>query len=138
MTGTARLYALAGSVLCLLAVAFGAFGAHALKQVIAPELMAVFDTAVRYQMFHASSLLLLGILLTIMTDNTRQIRWFNWAGGLFIFGLLLFCGSLYAVALTGIKMLGAITPIGGVAFILAWLCLIVGLCVPVTRSQVNR
>ncbi|GGJ17913.1 DUF423 domain-containing protein [Deinococcus roseus] len=92
-----------------LAVAFGAFGAHALKSMLSPDVLATFETGVRYQMYHALALLALGAAR------------FQSKGILFLFiGTLIFSGSLYVLALTGIKVLGAITPIGGVLQIVGW------------------
>jgi uncharacterized membrane protein YgdD (TMEM256/DUF423 family) len=111
-----RLGALSG----LIGVAAGAFGAHALRTRLSPELLAVFETGARYQMYHAFALLALAWAAT---------RWpgplLNWSGWLFVVGTLLFCGSLYALALTGMRWLGAITPLGGAAFLAGWLCLAV-------------
>ncbi len=105
----------------LLGVGFGAFGAHALEARLTPELLAVFETGVRYQMYHAFALL---------AAAWGWARWpsraFAIAGWLFIGGIVVFSGSLYALALTGIKGLGAVTPVGGLAFLGGWLCLAIG------------
>jgi uncharacterized membrane protein YgdD (TMEM256/DUF423 family) len=107
-----------GALSAFIAVAAGAFGAHALRARLSPELLAVFETGARYQMYHA--LALLGVAWAVT-------RWpgplLIWAGWLFALGTLLFSGSLYALALSGIRWLGAITPLGGVAFLAGWLCL---------------
>ena len=107
-----------GALSAFIAVAAGAFGAHALRTRLSPELLAVFETGARYQMYHA--LALLGVAWAVT-------RWpgplLIWAGWLFALGTLLFSGSLYALALSGIRWLGAITPLGGVAFLAGWLCL---------------
>jgi uncharacterized membrane protein YgdD (TMEM256/DUF423 family) len=107
-----------GALSALIAVAAGAFGAHALRARLTPELLAVFETGARYQMYHAFGLMAAGWAVT---------RWPGllpvWAGWLFAAGTLLFSGSLYALALSGMRWLGAVTPFGGVAFLAGWLCL---------------
>lgn len=104
-----------GSLLAALAVAAGAFGAHMLKAVLDPPMLAVFETAVRYQMYHA-----LGIIAVGLVDRLFEASRVTTAAWLLLAGVLLFSGSLYAVSLLGVRWLGAITPIGGVAFILGW------------------
>ena len=101
-----------------LAVAFGAFGAHVLKVRLTPELLAVFETGVRYQMTHALALLVVAWAATRWPGRAVAV-----AGWLFALGTLLFSGSLYVLALTGIRWLGAITPLGGGAWLAGWLCL---------------
>ena len=101
------------------AVAFGAFGAHALKATLAPDTMAVYQTAVQYHFWHALGLLGIGALLA-QRPNSRML---GVAGWLLVAGMLLFSGSLYALALTGVRGFGAVTPFGGVAFLGAWACL---------------
>lgn len=101
-----------------LAVALGAFGAHGLKPYLLPELYQVYQTAVEYQFYHTLALLFLGL-----SNDNKSAVWVNRAGWAFVLGIILFSGSLYLLALTGIKMLGAITPLGGVAFLLGWSCL---------------
>jgi uncharacterized membrane protein YgdD (TMEM256/DUF423 family) len=107
-----------GAASGLIAVAAGAFGAHGLRSRLTPEYLAVFETAARYQMYHALALLAVAWAVG---------RWPSpltvWAGWLFVAGTVLFSGSLYALALTGVRWLGAITPLGGVAFLVGWLCL---------------
>ncbi len=114
-----RLFFGLGAASAFIAVAAGAFGAHALRTRLSPELLAVFETAARYQMYHA---------LALLAAAWAGTRWpgglIGWAGWLFVLGTLLFCGSLYALALSGVRWLGAITPIGGVAFLAGWLCLV--------------
>jgi len=113
-----RTFFVVGAVIGALGVAAGAFGAHALKARLAPEMLAVFETGVRYQLVHALGLLAVG---------WAAGRWTAWAvrvaGWLFVVGVFLFSGSLYAMCLTGVRALGAITPLGGVAFIAGWLLL---------------
>ncbi len=110
-----RFFVLSGALLSALAVAFGAFGAHALKSHFesAPHLAPVFQTAVKYHMYHA-----LALFVVAWVMNKWPIG--NLPGYLFLMGTLLFSGSLYALSITGIRWLGAITPIGGVAFLLGW------------------
>lgn len=118
MSGVDRLFFSVGALSALVSVAAGAFGAHGLRARLTPELLAVFETAARYQMYHALGLLAVAWAIT---------RWPGalavWAGWLFMAGTVLFSGSLYALALTGVRGLGAITPLGGVAFLAGWLCL---------------
>jgi uncharacterized membrane protein YgdD (TMEM256/DUF423 family) len=109
---------LAGAVFMALAVLLGAFGAHALKNSLTPEMLAVYKTGVEYQFYHALGLLLIGL-----TGFHIDSKWLRRSGLLLTLGILLFSGSLYILALTGIKVIGAITPIGGVAFVLGWVFL---------------
>ncbi len=115
----AKVFLILGSVGMVLAVAMGAFGAHALKRTLTPDLMAVYQTAVHYHVYHALGLLAVG-LLALHLPATALLRG---AGVLMAAGLVLFSGSLYALSLSGSRWLGAITPIGGAAFLLAWLLL---------------
>lgn len=96
-------------------VAAGAFGAHALKEILSPSSLQVFDTATRYQMYHAFGL----CIVSWAIDRYPEQR-LEQAGWLFTIGILLFCGSLYVVSLAGIRWLGALTPIGGLAFLAGW------------------
>ncbi len=121
MTPLAKIFLALGSIAMLLAVALGAFGAHALKQTLAPELMATYETAVNYHFIHALGLLAVG-LLALHLPASGTLRW---AGILMAAGLLLFSGSLYALSLSGIRGLGVLTPVGGVALLAAWLLLAV-------------
>jgi uncharacterized membrane protein YgdD (TMEM256/DUF423 family) len=102
------------------AVALGAFGAHGLKGVLAPDLMATYQTAVQYHLVHAVVLLGLSVWLMVRPD-----RWLSLASGFMTAGLILFSGSLYALALTGERKLGMITPIGGVSWLIGWALLLV-------------
>ena len=104
-----------GAVLMLAAVALGAFGAHALRTKMAPEMTDVWRTAVQYHAWHALALLAVGLAL-----RQRPSPSFAVAGWLFVAGIALFSGSLYALALTGVRALGAITPFGGLAFLAGW------------------
>jgi uncharacterized membrane protein YgdD (TMEM256/DUF423 family) len=99
------------------AVALGAFGAHALKLRLAAEMLTTYQTAVQYHFWHALGLLGVGVLM-VRSPDSRALAWVAW---LLVAGLLLFSGSLYLLALTGATWLGAVTPLGGVAFIAAWL-----------------
>jgi uncharacterized membrane protein YgdD (TMEM256/DUF423 family) len=114
----ARIFFSIGAVMGALGVAAGAFGAHGLKGRLTPEMLAVFETGVRYHLVHALA------LLAVAWAATRwESRAIPAAGWLFVAGVILFSGSLYAMCLTGVRALGAITPVGGVAFILGWLLL---------------
>ncbi|MGA9531283.1 MAG: DUF423 domain-containing protein [Anaerolineales bacterium] len=109
-----------GSIAGLLAVALGAFGAHALRAVLQGDMESTYQTAVRYHLVHA-----LALLAVAWAASQWQSSLIPIAGYAFIAGLILFSGSLYALSLTGIRLLGAITPFGGVAFILGWALLAV-------------
>jgi uncharacterized membrane protein YgdD (TMEM256/DUF423 family) len=118
-------FMLAGALAGFVGVAFGAFGAHALRGRLSPEMLAVFETGVRYQMYHALALMLTAaIMMTGRVDSSRALTIAGWA---FIAGMVLFSGSLYLLAATGVTVLGAITPLGGVAFLLGWACLAVAM-----------
>ena len=105
-----------------LSVAIGAFGAHALKGSLSPEMLEINHTGAQYQMYHSLALLAVAVLLKFYPDS----KLFNLAGWLFVGGIIIFSGSLYALSLTGIKTLGAITPIGGLCFLGGWVCLLIG------------
>ncbi len=113
-----RTFALIGSLLAMVAVVFGAFGAHALRGRLSPADLAIFETGVRYQMYHA---------LALFASAWAVSRWPSGAstaaGWLFVVGIVVFSGSLYVLVLTGQRWLGAVTPLGGVAMILGWGCL---------------
>lgn len=114
----AKLYLIIGSMFCLLSVALGAFAAHGLKGRLSDYAIGIFNTAAQYQMTHGLAIIATAFL----------IKWglkVQVAGGFFIAGVLLFSGSLYLLALTGMKWLGPITPIGGTCFLIAWILLIV-------------
>ena len=110
-----------GAIMALLAVGAGAFGAHALKSLLSSEMVEVYETGVRYHMYHAFGILVSGWALV-----TYQLNWFRYAAWAFIFGTILFSGSLYALSLFGSRWLGAITPLGGVLFLTGWLFLAFG------------
>lgn len=109
------LFALMGCIGGGLAVAFGAFGAHGLRSLLAPEMLAIFETAVRYQMYHS-----LALVATALLSEPSGGAWFKYAGWLFVAGIVVFSGSLYLLSLTSQLWLGAVTPIGGLAFIGGW------------------
>ncbi len=112
---SAQLALLAGAVYGFIGVVCGAFGAHALKARLSPELLAVWKTAVDYQFYHALALLLVGLLAL-----QRPSPMLGYAALCFALGVLVFSGSLYALALSGVRWLGAITPIGGLLFLFGW------------------
>ncbi|MBW9234771.1 DUF423 domain-containing protein [Leptospira santarosai] len=116
-------FIIAGAINAFLAVAFGAFGAHALKEKLSEKYLAIWETAVQYQMYHAIGLIVIGILMS--TNIIGHVSQLSWAGYLMLAGIVIFSGSLYVLSLSGIGVLGAITPIGGVAFLAAWILVIV-------------
>jgi len=113
-----RLFLVAGALSGFAGVALGAFAAHGLKARLAPELLATFEIGVRYQMYHALALLGVAWACTKWPG-----AWVTASGWLFIAGIVVFSGSLYVLALTGVRWLGAVTPLGGLAFLAGWLCL---------------
>jgi uncharacterized membrane protein YgdD (TMEM256/DUF423 family) len=113
-----RVFLVLGAVSGFIAVAAGAFGAHALKARLAPELLATFDTAARYQMFHALALLAVALLA-----ERRPAALVTASGWCFVAGTVVFSGSLYALAFSGVRGFGAITPVGGVLFLAGWVLL---------------
>lgn len=113
-----RLFVALGAFSALLAVGAGAFGAHALRERLAPDLLAAFETGARYQMYHALALVAVGLAVGRWNSGGLTA-----AGWLFLAGTLVFSGSLYALALTGARWLGAIAPLGGLAFLAGWLAL---------------
>ncbi len=115
----ARTTIMLGSVFGLLGVAIGAFGAHALKpMLIASGRLDTFELAVRYQFYHAFALLVTGILM-----NQLPVKFLEFASLFFTGGIIIFSGSLYLLSFTGLGLLGAVTPIGGLLFILGWICI---------------
>jgi uncharacterized membrane protein YgdD (TMEM256/DUF423 family) len=113
-----RFFFAAGSFLALLAVAMGAFAAHALKSRLSPDMLAIFEVAVRYHMYHALALLAVAWASSRWPESSAGM-----AGWFFLAGIVIFSGSLYALSLSEMRWLGAITPIGGVAFLIGWLIL---------------
>lgn len=116
-----KVFIIIGAINALLSVALGAFGAHGLEGKITNKYLEIWKTGVTYQMFHSTGLILIGLLLGKFPESSLL----NWAGWLMLIGIILFAGSLYILAVTQIKVLGAITPLGGVAFIAAWLLVII-------------
>jgi len=112
----AKVWLVSASIFGFLSVALGAFGAHSLKNILDEYGKAIYEKAVIYQMFHASALFAVGLLQHLVKDSS-----FSLAGWGFFVGVVLFSGSLYLLAITGMKWLGAITPIGGVAFLFGWI-----------------
>ncbi|MGE0448052.1 MAG: DUF423 domain-containing protein [Vicinamibacterales bacterium] len=115
-----RTFMFIGALFAFVGVGLGAFGAHGLRGRLSAEMLAIFETAVRYQMYHA-----LALLLTAAATTRLEGRAVIVAGWSFTAGILIFSGSLYALALTGVTTLGAVTPIGGVAFLAGWIALMV-------------
>ncbi len=115
---TPRFLILCGALVLALGVAAGAFGAHGLRRLVAPDLLEVWRTAAQYQLIHGAGLLLVAALWPRLAPSPAA-----WAGGLMLAGLIVFSGSLYALVLTGTRALGAITPAGGLLMILSWLTL---------------
>jgi len=113
-----RTFVLIGALAGVAGVGLGAFGAHGLRGRLSPEMLAVFETGVRYHVYHAVALVATAALMGRLDG-----RLINAAGWLFTAGIVLFSGSLYVVALTGVSVFGAITPIGGLAFLAGWACL---------------
>jgi uncharacterized membrane protein YgdD (TMEM256/DUF423 family) len=112
-----RLFLCLGAIAGGLSVVFGAFGSHILKTRLIERSLDIFETGVRYQMYHALALIFIGVLLSL---QAKPNLWLNLSGLGFIVGMIVFSGSLYSLAILGIKWMGAITPIGGVLFILGW------------------
>lgn len=113
-----RIFFTLGASFALLGVALGAFAAHGLKSRLDPAMLATFEVGVRYHLYHA-----LALLGAAWAATRWPGAWVNAAGWLFVAGIVVFSGSLYALALTGARWLGAVTPLGGVAFLAGWLCL---------------
>ena len=114
-----RLFFALGALSAFIAVGAGAFGAHALRARLDPRMLSVFETGARYQMYHA-----LGLMAVAWAVTRWPGPWAERAGWLFVAGTLLFSGSLYALAVSGIRWLGAVAPLGGIAFLAGWICLL--------------
>jgi uncharacterized membrane protein YgdD (TMEM256/DUF423 family) len=117
-----KLFIILGAVNAFIAVALGAFGAHGLADKLEPKYLEIWKTGVTYQMFHATGLLIIGLLLGRVAASSL----FTWSGWLMLVGIILFSGSLYFLSVTQINKLGAITPLGGVCFLAAWILVVVG------------
>ena len=115
-----RVFFVLSTLFGALGVGLGAFGAHALKERLSADMLSTFETGVRYQMYHALALVAVVVALGRWPDSSLAVT----AGWLFVVGIILFSGSLYGLALLDVRILGAITPLGGVAFIAGWLCLL--------------
>ncbi|MFB0842498.1 DUF423 domain-containing protein [Paenibacillus oleatilyticus] len=118
-----RTFVVLGGICAFLSVALGAFGAHALKGKLAADMLANFQTGVQYQMMHSLGLIAIGLAASLLPASGHLRR----AGWSMFVGIVVFSGSLYVLSITGIKQLGAITPIGGVAFLFGWLSLVLAL-----------
>ncbi len=116
-----KLFIMMGSLNAFLGVALGAFGAHGLKTKVSPEMLTVWQTGVQYHLVHALGLVLIGILCHLMPE----INLLRNAGWFLLLGIVLFSGSLYVLALSGVRGIGMITPLGGIAFLIGWLLLVV-------------
>ncbi len=112
-----KLFLSLGSINALLAVMLGAFGAHGLKNRLSADMIEIFETGVQYHFYHALGLLAVGLLAYHLPESA----WLRWSGWLMLAGIVIFSGSLYLLSVSGIRWLGAITPIGGTAFIAAWI-----------------
>jgi len=116
-----KIFIIIGAINAFLAVALGAFGAHGLEGKLEPKYLEVWKTGVTYQMFHALGLIAIGII----GRNISVSSLLSWSGWTMLIGIILFSGSLYILSTSGIKILGAITPFGGIAFLISWVLLIV-------------
>jgi len=125
-----------GAICAFLAVALGAFGAHALKDRLSPYALGVYQTGVQYHMIHALALLFVGLFSDRVSE--KGVRFAKAAGTCFFVGIVIFAGSLYALAFTGIRALGAITPLGGVCFLLGWALLTVAASSSAGRREPER
>lgn len=115
-----KTFIILGAINAFLAVALGAFGAHGLENKLEPKYLEIWKTGVQYQMFHALGLVAIGII----SGKVEASSLLSWSGWLMLIGIILFSGSLYVLSTSGIKVLGAITPFGGVAFLVSWVLLI--------------
>ena len=108
-----------GAILVMLSVMIGAFGAHMLKPIIGEDKISVYETGVQYHMIHALGIILIGVIAKLFGETKLLV----WSARLLFVGIILFSGSLYALSISGLGPLGAITPLGGVSFIAGWICL---------------
>jgi len=118
MNSLSRRFILLGAIMMALAVAIGAFGAHGLKSVVSEEMLVIYHTGVEYHFYHA-----LGLFVVAFVANFYENKKVKFAGYFMLFGIFIFSGSLYTLSITGITLLGAITPIGGTLFIISWILL---------------
>ncbi len=118
-----KVFVIFGSVIAFAGISLGAFGAHALKAKLSADAMAVYATAVQYHLPHAVAIVVIGVLL----HSHPGSAWIKTGGWLLSIGIVVFCGSLYLLAVTEIKRLGMITPIGGIALMLGWACVAIGM-----------
>ena len=116
-----RIFYICAGLIGFLGFVFGAFAAHGLKAVVEPDMVGVFEAGVRYQMYHAFAL-----FAAAWGWSRWRTKAFGAAGWLFVIGVVVFSGTLYVIALTGARWLGAVTPFGGMALLTGWLCLVVG------------
>jgi uncharacterized membrane protein YgdD (TMEM256/DUF423 family) len=123
MSPTAKLFLILGGINAALVVMLGAFGAHGLKVKLTAEMLAVYQTGVHYHLFHALGLLAVGMVATQIADSV----WLKWSGWLMLVGIILFSGSLYVLSVSGMRWLGMVTPFGGLAFIAAWIVLVIAI-----------
>ena len=112
-----KTFIIIGAIAMAVGVILGAFGAHGLKNKLTPDMLAVYQTGVEYHLYHALGLILVGVLI----NQFPQVSGLHTGGWLLLAGILIFSGSLYVLAISGVRWLGAITPIGGTAFIAGWL-----------------
>lgn len=126
MSAIAKIFLFLGGANAALVVILGAFGAHALKTRLTSDMMAIYHTAIQYHLFHALGLIAIGLLAAWWPSS----GYLKWAGWIMLAGVVLFSGSLYVLSLSGMRWLGAITPLGGVAFIAAWVLL----CIAVLKA----
>lgn len=126
MPSTAKLFLILGGLNAALVVMLGAFGAHGLKAILTADMLAVYQTAVHYHLFHALGLLAVGLVATQIADSV----WLRWSGWLMLLGIILFSGSLYVLSVSGLRWLGMITPFGGLAFITAWIVFVIAVAKP--------
>jgi uncharacterized membrane protein YgdD (TMEM256/DUF423 family) len=129
-----KTYLLLAAISGFIAVALGAFGAHGLRQRLGADMLAVYQTGVQYHFYHTLALLAVALLLMVVPQSPlsssslhpsslRSSFLLKWSGNLFAVGIVIFSGSLYVLAISGVRWLGAITPLGGVAFLGGWICL---------------
>lgn len=112
-----KLFLILGSIIMALGVMLGAFGAHGLKNILSEEMMEIFSTGIEYHFYHAIGLLIVGITAQYLPNSNLLY----WSGILMVAGIIIFSGSLYLLSTIGIRWLGAVTPIGGICFIVSWI-----------------